>query len=63
MTYGKHEYCHYKSLNFSRTHLNIKIIYVIYVARIEILDTTRNAYTSFKAYHCGHLEKNTFQRI
>ena len=46
-----------------RTHLNINIIYVVYVARIEILDTTINPYTSFKAYHCGHLEKNTFQRI
>ena len=30
---------------------------------IETLDTTINTYRSFKAYHCGHLEKNTFQRI
>ena len=33
------------------------------VVRIEILDTIINTYTFFKAYHCGHLEKNTFQRI
>ena len=30
---------------------------------IEILDATINMCRSFKAYHCGHLEKNTFQRI
>ena len=35
----------------------------IRIARIEILDATINMCRSFKAYHCGHLEKNTFQRI